>query len=114
MPTLGDRARRLFESPRAPWVIVAVALVVSLPSIQLGFYDDDHAFRAGLAGLLPEAPPAWDLYRFTAGDVETNRALVEAGVFPWWTAPTLKLHLVRPLAGLLFEIGWAPGPLGMF
>ena len=115
MPSFRERLRGALESPRAPWVILLVTLLVTLPSIQLGFYDDDHSFRAELLGRVPGSPPAWDLYRFADGHPETNRGFVEIGAFPWWTAPTLKLHFVRPLAGLLFALDLAlfgDAPLG--
>jgi hypothetical protein len=107
--------RQMFESRWAPWLIVTLTLLVTLPSIQLGFYNDDHALRAALKGTWPGAPPAWDLYRFASGDAAENRAAIAAGSMPWWTAPELRLHLVRPLASLLFALDYrvfADNPLG--
>jgi len=108
MTNLRDRVRCALESQRAPWFILAATLVVALPSIQLEFYNDDHALRAALEGTWPGGgPPLWDLYRFATGDPAQNRASVEIGALPWWTAPGLKLHLVRPLTSLLFALDHA-------
>jgi hypothetical protein len=106
---------KILEARWAPWSIVALTLLVTLPSVQLGFYNDDHALRAALQGSWPGGPPAWDLYRFASGDAAENRAAIAAGGLPWWTAPELKLHLVRPLASLLFVLDYrvfADAPLG--
>jgi hypothetical protein len=110
-----DGLRHVLEARWAPWLIVALTLLVTLPSIQLGFYNDDHALRAALQGTWPGHPPAWDLYRFASGDAAENRATIAAGGMPWWTAPELKLHLVRPLTSLLFGLDYrvfADNPLG--
>ncbi|MBX3190958.1 MAG: hypothetical protein KF819_28440 [Labilithrix sp.] len=102
MSALRDGARRFLEWRHATWLVLLAALVVALPSIQLGFYNDDHALRAAVDGTWPEGPPFWDLYRFASGGAEENRLAVESGSLPWWSAPGLKLHLVRPLTSVLF------------
>jgi hypothetical protein len=115
MSSFRERLREMLESPRAPLVILALALLVTLPSIQLAFYNDDHAMRAALRGTWPGGPPAWDLYRFANGDPTTNGAAIEMGGLPWWTAPGLKIHLVRPLPSFLFALDnaiFGAAPLG--
>jgi hypothetical protein len=110
-----DGLRHILEARWAPWLIVALTLLITLPSIQLGFYNDDHALRAALQGTWPGGPPAWDLYRFASGDAAENRTAIAAGGLPWWTAPELKLHLVRPVASLLFGLDYrvfGDNPLG--
>jgi hypothetical protein len=102
---LRDRLRRRLESASAFWQILLLTLFVTLPTLTIGFYLDDHALRAFLDGNWPGPEvPFWDLYRFVTGDPQLNRSAIAVGVMPWWSAPELRLHLVRPLSSLLF---WA-------
>lgn len=105
--------RRIFESPRAPWLVLLLTFCVTLSSIRLGFYNDDHAWKAALGGNWPEGPAWWDLYRFA--DPSINPALREIGVLPWWTTLELRLHFLRPLASALLRLDFAlfgRAPLG--
>jgi hypothetical protein len=71
--------------------------------------------RAELDGTVPHGPPAWDLYRFIVGTPAANRVAMEAGVIPWWSAPELRVRLVRPLASILFAVDhrvFGNAPLG--
>lgn len=95
---------KLLERRLAPLGILAVVLGVALVTIRLGFYIDDYAIQAGLSGRWPDGPAAWDLYRFTYLDEAHNRAAIAASELPWWSVPTIKLHLVRPLASLSFVL----------
>lgn len=95
---------KVLEHRLAPWFVLAIALALGLSTIQLGFYNDDYAIHAGLQGLWPNGPPVWDLYRFSYDGEAGNRAAIAHSDLPWWTAPALKLHLVRPLASLSFAL----------
>ncbi|HLL81725.1 MAG TPA: hypothetical protein VK420_03700 [Longimicrobium sp.] len=100
--------------PRVIWVAMGAALLVSLPTLAVGFVTDDFTQQAVLAGLKTEATP-FDLFRFTSGDPEAKRPLMELGAFPWWTLPELKLSFWRPLSSALMVMDhalfgrWAPG-----
>jgi hypothetical protein len=98
------RIEQHLGSAWAPWLIFGVTLLFTLPTLAIGFFLDDHALRASLRGTWPGATmPAWDLYRFIGGDAAQNRAAMAVGGMPWWSAPELRLHLVRPLSSLLFS-----------
>jgi hypothetical protein len=88
--------------PRAPVVVGLLALLVTLPSLTLGFVTDDYGFRAVLRAPPPYRRAAWDLFRFASGDPAQNAAAIVRGQLPWWTASDLRIHFVRPLTGLLF------------
>jgi hypothetical protein len=83
------------------------ALLVTLPSLGLGFFSDDYAFLASLEGAAQWAPPWWDLYDFIHGDAPTNARRLAEGALPWWSADGLRLHLVRPLSSALFAANHA-------
>jgi hypothetical protein len=59
--------------------------------------------RPGIAGLRPRV---LDLFSFASGDPEQARALMNEGVFAWWTDPTVRLAFFRPLAGVTHFLDW--------
>ena len=93
---------RSFARPRAPLFVIALAVALAVPSIALGFFADDDWFVATLEGRMPYRRAWLDLYRFTAPVGPALQAQIADGEVPWWAAPGLRLHLVRPLASALF------------
>jgi hypothetical protein len=93
-------------SPMTRRIAALIAILVALPSALIGFVTDDYGFRAMLRArsghASPYAPAAWDLFRFVPG--AGAREAIEAGRLPWWSAPDLKLHFLRPLTSLLFAL----------
>lgn len=113
--TLQERLRRLGDHPRARLIILALAAVLALPTLAIGFFADDYAFIASLQGKLAFSAPWWDLYNFTPASAEGVRAAIEGGQLRWWTSAELRLHLVRPLPSALFSAEWrllGDAPLG--
>lgn len=83
-------------------VLVGVALLLAVPTLWLGFYQDDfvgryiydpslegsqHLYRAYTGG-----------YGISNGVVADNLWQAEAGHAPWWIYPQLKLALFRPMS----------------
>lgn len=96
-------------------LILAIVLLVTLPSIAIGFYADDYVLRAEASRVIPDAPPVYDLYDFTGATAAENQKLVEEGILAWWTSPGLRLHLLRPLTSLLLAADqrlFGASPLG--
>ncbi|HEX3761595.1 MAG TPA: hypothetical protein VHW23_23015 [Kofleriaceae bacterium] len=93
---------RALGTRRAVAVVVALCLAVAATSIAIGFLTDDHAFRAVLRSTNPQAPAAYDLFRFVPGDPVANQYRIRIGRLPWWAAPDLQIHFLRPLTGLAF------------
>jgi hypothetical protein len=83
-------------------VVLALVLLVTLPSVAIGFITDDYGFRAQLAARGPHAPAVYDLFRLVSGSVSQNRSAMVVGRLPWWSAPDLRIHFIRPLTSLLF------------
>jgi len=77
-----------------------LALLLGVQSIAVGFCTDDYGFRAKLKPGSPFA--AYDLFRFAPGSSRGDELLVRFGALPWWSAPDLKIHLIRPLSSVLF------------
>jgi hypothetical protein len=83
---------------------LALGLLLALPTLSIGFFSDDWVFVGTLEHRFAYEVPWWDLYRFTPVDADSARA---AGYLPWWTAPGMRLHLVRPLASMLLTLDHA-------
>jgi hypothetical protein len=112
---LTARALALLAAPAAPAAIIAVALLLSSGVLWLSVASDDHLLslaldpQAGIRGLR-RAP--WDLFSF-AKDADSVRALMEEGVFPWWSDPAVRINFFRPLSSLthwLDQVLLARGP----
>jgi hypothetical protein len=105
--------QRWLASPWAPALCVALGVLLVTPALGVGFATDDHIHRVlsrshtGIAGL-PSRP--LDLFVFSKGDPHDNQALMDEGVFPWWTLAQAKLAFMRPLASLSHALDHALWP----
>lgn len=86
--------------PRALWVSLGVGLVLALPSVFLGFFNDDYYQLCLLEGASTLGSP-FDLFHFAGGDSAALRRLIDEGPYPWWTLPELRLVFWRPLSSAL-------------
>lgn len=110
-----ERIDRWLERPRAVPVIAALALLLALPSLAIGFYLDDYVMVSYLDHRFSYSAPWWDLYRLTPRGLDAMRAFIASGETPWWTAPQLNMHFVRPLPSALMTLDHAifgHAPLG--
>ena len=81
--------------------ISLAGLCLRAPVLHTGFIVDDYAQLSMMTGTYPVSRAPLGLFTFTNGDPTENRALEDAGFFPWWTHPELKISLFRPLASAL-------------
>jgi hypothetical protein len=104
-PRRAERSlRALLSDRRAVPVIVALGILLAIPSLDGGFYQDDYNL---LVALRRGVRPFYDLYRFATGDPAKNQALIASGDYPFWIAKDFKLHLIRPLTSALFSLDHA-------
>lgn len=110
--------RSLLAHRRLPWVLAAFGIVLTLPSLFIGWAMDDHVLRyasAGGEGISSELYKPTGLFGFL-GDPEVVRSLKERGSLPWWTADGFLLAFWRPLSSLTHWIDfrlWPENPLLM-
>lgn len=108
--THGRRRMNIFSTPASwmtrnqfPAVAAFVALVLTLPSLWVGWQIDDHFHRHVLLGA-PHIPALrtmpTNLFALIDGDPERNARLMDVGVLPWWTYEKLRLAFWRPLSAL--------------
>ena len=108
---------RWLSSPWAPALCVVLGVLLVAPALSVGFATDDHIHRVlsrshtGIAGL-PSRP--LDLFVFSTGSVRDNQALMDEGVFPWWTLKEARLAFMRPVASLSHALDHALWPDSAF
>lgn len=95
------RASALLSHRRAVPAIVALSLLLTSPYLVSGGSIDDYSHMIALRDA-PELPvykrAPWDLFAFAKpGD---QQALMEEGLWPWWSDPEATLVLFRPLSSL--------------
>ena len=88
-----ERAWSLLQTERAPLVLAAVALLMSLPSLALGFQLDDRTYMR----LLAAGRSPLDLLHETATAIAHEKYV---GVFAWWSGEEFTIHFFRPLTAL--------------
>lgn len=86
------------------FAVIAFGALLHRPGLGSGLVADDYLQRAMLDGSYPVQRSPLDLYSFVdAGRGELSR-LENAGTFPWWIHPQLKLTALRPLSSLLIAL----------
>jgi hypothetical protein len=88
---------------RGGLLLGALALVLTLPALRLGFMADDHAFPAKFRR--GDGPLV--VYSVSAADIADSR---ERGMYPWWTSPNLQARFFRPLTALTHELDFRAWP----
>lgn len=84
-----------------PLAVALIAIILTLPSLWVGWQMDDYFIRRklvespGIAGL-PTA--MMNVFSQAEGDVEHNREAIDRGRFPWWTNEKLLVNFWRPLS----------------
>lgn len=86
---------------------LGLGLLVRAPALEGGLASDDYVQAAMLEGTYPAPRAALDLYDFADGSDADRQALMDAGALPWWSAPGLRLAMMRPLASALVGLDHA-------
>jgi len=104
--------QRLFGSPRALPLALALSFVLALPCVTVPLTADDWWQKLAATGAqLPGmSRRPLDLFTFSDGDPAHVRQLVDQGVFPWWADPRARLAFFRPLSALTHKLDWALWP----
>lgn len=106
-------AARLAAARWWPLYVAVVTVVMTLPSLGNGWILDDYYHRTVLLGRsrFREAigPPA-EMFRFFRGDPNRTWPLIDLGLLPWWTDPTLKAEFLQALTVLTHRLDYALWP----
>ncbi len=91
----------LFARPRAARWVVVVSLLLASPALFSPLVIDDHVQQIIVR---PDRhyggfeDPGRSLFSFADGSPTQRAALMEEGLFSWWTDPEFKLSFWRPLS----------------
>lgn len=100
--------------PRFVPLVFVLALLLSLPSLHIGFLSDDHFHRTLLLGksVVPVSDDAslFGLFSFEFGSAEHIYDSVNIGALPWWSDPRVQMKFFRPLSELShwLDYQWFP------
>jgi hypothetical protein len=101
------------KSGHLPITAAALAVLLALPALGVGWILDDYYHRAVLLGtsrLRDLLGPPTDMFRFFRGDPERTGRLMDIGLFPWWTYPGLKAEMLHALTVLTHRLDYALWP----
>lgn len=98
---LTARLTRLIQHRRFPWIVVALGVGLTAPSLFIGFHLDDFIGRF----IFSDAPGAERLFRIYSGGYGAANGnpvdaawMMEEGFAPWWMDPEVLLSFYRPLS----------------
>ena len=104
-----QRLKVVASSQGLPWLFAALAVLVMLPALWAGYWEDDHLFLMRFRGL-PNVPTVqnnvFDICVSGDGNPERNHARMDEGTLPWWTDEHWKIAFWRPLGGVLHFADW--------
>lgn len=101
--------RRAMLTARRRYAILVLALAAigcaaHWPALHSGLAADDYLQRSMLDGSYPVHRSPLDLFSFVDASRGDLKPLLDAGTFPWWVHPRLKLSALRPLSSLLIAL----------
>jgi len=96
-----------------PLFLVAVSLLLVLPSVWSGWQLDDISHRYFLLGYPDFEGKTWsplEMFSFLQSDTVRTRGMMDLGLLPWWTEEHLRLSFWRPLTGITHWLDYALWP----
>lgn len=97
-----------FDRPRAALKVIAIALVLVVPSLFSGFFIDEYIQAARWKTAFEEHHGIVDFlnncFVFGGGSPSVNRWEMENGIGAWWVAPEFKTAFWRPIAAATHAI----------
>jgi hypothetical protein len=96
-----------------PLHVAALAVLLGLPSLSTGLILDDFYHREVLQPVSAYRDllgPPGEMFRFFRGDRARTGRIMDIGVFPWWTDPTLKAEFLQAIPVLTHRLDYALWP----
>jgi hypothetical protein len=91
---------------RVVLIVVAIGVLLRLPTIFSGYALDDYGQLAMVEGVYPVGRSALDLFTFSSGEPQEVQHLMDRGGLPWWSDAKLRLSAMRPLSSALLWVDW--------
>ena len=98
-----------FELKQLPLILALLAIIISIPSLQVGFQADDFVHRNKLLKKYKTDVPKgslFGLFSFTSGDANTTKEYINKGVLPWWSSHSMKIKFWRPVTEISHYIDY--------
>lgn len=112
--TIAAPINTLFRQKRPVFWLLALALLLMLPSLWAGLFADDFSHALLLQGETrisqPQNLSLWQLFTFVNGDAQRNAELMQYSLAPWWLKPDFTMVFWRPLAELSHGFDYALWP----
>src|SRR5512133_508679 len=105
--------RRVLSHPHASTGVIGLALLLTSPALCVGLVADDVLHRLVLHGgseFRGMSRSCFDLFRYASGDPVAARALMDAGIFPWWADPEAVLAFFRPISSWTHWVDYQAWP----
>ena len=112
MMRLWRMLRERLEDPRAPWIAVALGVLLTLGSLSNGIVLDDLYHRQVLVdgvGYLGEPLAPWDLFSFFPERPGLRAEAQQLGLWPWWMGD-VAIAFFRPVSSLTHALDYALWP----
>jgi hypothetical protein len=93
------RVHEFLASPHLVWWIMALAVVLGLPTLGIPLFGDDlpqYLFLQGQHVGNSDAP-WWNMFGLVEGPREHTIGMRTAGRYPWWVDPDLRVVFFRPV-----------------
>jgi hypothetical protein len=92
--------RELLGHRKLFWLVFVAAIVIALPTLDVGLVGDDLPQAEFLTAQREATSPArwWDMFVLVSGPRAHNEELRSLGQLPWWVDPDLRVAFFRPLS----------------
>lgn len=88
------------KSPRLPFFLSLLVLLLTLPSLWVGLQFDDYLLERTLLTAPDRTTALNRAFVFLDGNPLQTQAQMETGELPWWTLPEGRVAFWRPLSAL--------------
>jgi hypothetical protein len=106
---LVQKLKDWLDRPGVLIILPVIALLLTLPSLFIGFTTDDHYFKMLFQDCpgLPELDQSkFSTFQFFEDDPKLRQMRLERGLLPWWANEHGRLSFMRPLTSLTHWIDW--------
>lgn len=115
---IGEALRPFMVSKYWIEIVIIIAIIVYIPFLSAGFFQDDYGFRIQFSQDIREKvnmpenvfrTGPLDMYNFSS-DSATFEIGRDKGFVPWWASDQIKTNFFRPLSSLTLAIDYTLWP----
>jgi hypothetical protein len=111
MAPLRSFLRNRLVHPLLPLHLAAIACLLTLPALRVGWQLDDHYQRLALSGKTGSSGlPPEKIFSTLTGDPVANRTYMDQGFLPWWMPLDFRLSFFRALTVWTMQLDYRLWP----